>query len=317
MIFQLARSAFTYAVAAVIACAHASRAEDPVPDWKALGLFPSMQDRHLGDALYALMSVTDMSNEGPRRRLPAENIYASPRIRRHLEIALATADSPDFASLDTRSRGSIARAVTLAVASGIDEFIPVLKRLAHSKDPDLYEATASWGLDARPFPALDLMCECVLAAEERLPLSLDNLNDPEDRQAAQRAFDEFVARLGHYCDVASPEEREAMRPVVERFLAKYENPAVKEFYEAKLLRYLRQGTAVNLDEAESAAKTRDQKAQSRVTPKATPNPVLPTNQDKGAIGTSSQPPSVRPWLLGGAAAALAAWIYWFMRRKSG
>ena len=191
----------------------------------------NVKDARLHAAFVTLSHVRfDNGLDAPiwRARAPSE-VYNLPENREAIGVVLAAIESANLAETPLPIRISMVEAVKAAVTSGASVHIPALKKLAHSNERDVREAVASLNaLELSPSPSLEVLKECVLSAEARLPSSL------ADGKTAERLFDEFRDRIDTLTTFSSPDERPEITPIVERFLARYDNKKIRDYYGPQL-----------------------------------------------------------------------------------
>jgi hypothetical protein len=230
-------------------------------------------------------------------------IYSQPANLKAISIVLAAAESTNLNDLTLPVRQYMIGAVKAVVISGATAHVPALKKLAHSTDKSLRDAVASPdALALSPAPSIEVLKECLLSAEGRLPVSLAN---PE---ASQPSIDEFASRLSTLTTFASDVQRAEVTPIVERFLARYDNPKFKEYYGPKLQKML-QGGATKLHWL-NASKGRPSSQGSEM-PAATKalesKPTMPT--------PSEEPTSSTPWSIIVALIVAAGGLLWLLLKR--
>ncbi len=245
--------------------------------------FATVKDAGLHAALSTLAGIRPdvparSTDHKPRQ---VSEIYSQPENIKAIGVVLAAAESAKLNEMELPVRQYVIGAVKAAVISGATAHIPALKRLAHSTDKSLRDAVASPdALALSPSPSIEVLKECLLSAEERLPVSLAN---PE---ASQPSIDEFASRVSTLTTFASDEQRAEIGPVVERFLARYDNPKFKEYYGPRLQKMLQGGATklhwLNANKGQSSP----QGSEAQAAPKA--------HEPKTAT-PSKEPASSTPW----------------------
>ncbi len=121
----------------------------------------------------------------------------------------------------------IRKLIEMATAMGDAAMVPSLVALAGHEDKSIRDSVAAVQRLARE-PSPEVLLALVKAAEARLP------KDLADKQAAQLRFLEFTSRITTFCAFTAVEKRGAAREAVERFLKRYDDGTVRDFYEQRL-----------------------------------------------------------------------------------
>ena len=268
--------------------------------------FHTIEDPKLHAALTVLFNmqpdphIDEFIGAEEARRIAG--IYSQPENLNAIAVVLAAAEKANPDEMEPIVHNYVIGAINAAIISGAEVHIPVLKKLAHSKDKGVRDAVAS--PDSRgnsPVRSIELLKECLLSAEERLPASI------EDLATAEPLLKEFVDRVCTLTTYASEKQRKELTPVVERFLSRYNNRKIEDFYRPRLETYLR-GEHTKLYEGDPGKVQRQPREKKDPAARNTGQPASDTPGMKPTLPT--------PWLVGLLAAAIGLLGYWFMRSKT-
>lgn len=114
-----------------------------------------------------------------------------------------------------------------AIMSGDPSVLPALTSLARHQNLKIRGTVASAQRLTTKHPQ-DLLLELVHTAESALP------GDLSDKPAAQERFEEFASRIATFCTYTPFEQRGPAEQAIERFLRRYDDPSIRQYYESRL-----------------------------------------------------------------------------------
>jgi len=180
--------------------------------------FPTVKDPVLHSALVRLVNLSQRD-------------YFRPEVGRDAQSVLDRVADGALPVNGLPMSDVVTRIIERTVAAGRDEDLPVLRRLARHDNPEIRNAL-EWAQPSAAKHDKELLLELVLSAEALLPASL------EDREVALKRLDEFSSRIHAFCTYVPADQRGPASQAVERFLNRYDEPAVREEYGPKFRRYL-------------------------------------------------------------------------------
>lgn len=159
----------------------------------------------------------------------------------------------------------------------------------------------------------ELLLELVYAAESALPADLS------DKQAARERFEEFASRIATFCTYTPFEQRGPAQQAIERFLSRYDDSSVRQFYEARLRENLSEDFPLKVIQSESPPN-----ASSNVRETLSPGPkqgVQPPTPKKApeakptTLTPSEEPPTSTPWSIIVVLIVAATGLLWLLVKK--
>ncbi len=294
-------AAVCLASCALLACRIGAQ-DEPLPA-SVSDPFATVKDAGLHAALSTLASIrpdAPTKSDDQKARHISE-IYSQSENLNAIRVVLAAAESANLNEMTLPVRQYVVGAVKAAVISGATAHVPALKKLAHSTDKSLRDAVASPdALALSPAPSIEVLKECLLSAEARLPVSLAN---PE---ASQPLIDEFTSRVSTLTTFASKEQRAEIAPIVERFLTRYDNPKFKEYYGPKLEKMLQGGATklhwLNANKGQSSSRGSEA-------------PAAPKAHEMKPSTPSEEPTSSTPWSIIVVLIVAATGLLWLLLKK--
>lgn len=203
---------------------------------------------------------------------------------------------------------TIADAISGMVAVGTPESLAPLMQLAQSDERWIRNAISSAQTRAETH-SYDLMLALAKEAESRLPNSLSKPRDADD------AFRELEDRLRLFCSYTQPSERGAAQEIVNRFLSRYSDRSIREFYENRLNEFLSPNFPLTAHAANATNQATVIRSSPTETEKTSAIPKLHSNRTlEKPSASETESKSWLMWLLIVIAAAIGA--AWLLLRKS-
>ena len=211
---------------------------------------PSMRDDSLDDVLIVIRKAID----GPTSKIPKDSPdyvpdrstiaerLGDPEASAAILTLLNRVDVNGLDKLPVGARETVLVVIRAAVATGRSEFVPVLKRLAHNSNPRVRGVVADLEFHRRsPTPSVELMKECLMGALEYTPKEFVRSKDADQWVVDREPYERVENCMRLYCEFATQQQREDVRPLIENYLTKYSNDEFEMIYRPKLEKLLKIG----------------------------------------------------------------------------